>query len=288
MLMQLLLSLASGKNFGPFRVPEPRTCLLVDTELSVASLHRRIFRMAKTLGVSSADVEGRLFLLSLKDNVPPPVAALDVISSAAMSYKASVVAVDSLYSFSNGREDGEDSLGLVKLMREIRRRANCATICMRHDGKGLHSEKEVIDRGAGHSVLSRDADALGAIDLGEEPDTFLLRWSVRDYAPPGEWGCEWYEGAFVTAGAPVVAKKASSGPSIDSVKGEAVSLLAAKGNGATAPVSGFIEEVKGKTGVGVHRVRSALSALVSEGSIVRLRDPDEPRKEVFQLPGFGD
>jgi RecA-family ATPase len=66
LLLQFLLSVAAGRDFLSFRVPKARRVLHIQFEIQGNHFHRRVRRMAKALGIKSADLGDRFQVINAR------------------------------------------------------------------------------------------------------------------------------------------------------------------------------------------------------------------------------
>jgi len=65
-LLQLILSLASGRDFLAWHVQDKRRVLLVQLEIQLNHFHRRFKSMASAMGITCADIDDRLHILNAR------------------------------------------------------------------------------------------------------------------------------------------------------------------------------------------------------------------------------
>ena len=194
---QLALSLAAGQDFLGLPVPKRRTVLFLNSEIKATHFHRRTRRMLEAMGLCADDVAGQLWIA----NTRGAAVGIDWVERSALAVNADVVVFDPLYKWTSGDEnsvaDVKPTLAAFDCLAES---TGAAVLYVHHDCKGAAGDKDVRDRGAGSSVLSRDYDA--AIVLTEhrdDPDAAVVGFLLRNYAPLPSMTALWEQGCFQAA-----------------------------------------------------------------------------------------
>lgn len=217
--MMAILSATGRDGIGLFPV-KPRITLLVQFEIEERYMWRRIRKLCRKMGVSIADLGGRLHIVNLRDQLDDEnfeEAALQIIAENMKSVQAEVLFVDPIYVLITGEEN--ETSGMRRLLRRLgttcRENNESALIYSHHDKKSGHYDQELSNRGSGTGLTARDYDGamfLSPHESGDD-DLTVIEFLVRHSAPrePYCLRWEWTEDAhgFVIADeAPVKATKA--------------------------------------------------------------------------------
>jgi RecA-family ATPase len=194
---QLAIALASGRDFLNWRVPKPRKVLYIQYEIRPAHQHRRVFRMAPAMGITTDDIGDRLQFISArgkKDMVGRT--GIERIKRKAKKFGSEVIMIDPLYKISEGAENlAEDFKTILAAFDEMAEETGAAIIFVHHDKKGNPGDSANIDRGAGSGILARDYDAsIILTPHSREADTSVVEVLVRNYAPQENFVIQWYAG----------------------------------------------------------------------------------------------
>lgn len=194
-LLQLLLCLAAGKPFFNWRIPKPRRILHVQFEIQDHHFHRRVKRMAKALGITSADLGDKFHILNARGLGIAGPEGIKKIGIMANKIKPEIISFDPLYKIATGAENTvEDLKGILNSFDVLAKTTGAAIFYVHHDAKGNSGDRDVRDRGAGSNVLGRDYDA--AITLtphAAEEDAAVIETLLRNYRPQEPFTVLWVE-----------------------------------------------------------------------------------------------
>ena len=189
--MQIALALASGRDAFGFEVRRPLSVCIADFELREADLHRRLWRMGRTLRIGAADVTHRLRILPLA-GVANPILAIE--REAALF---DVLIVDPLYALCDGPETIEF---MREPMRWLRRLATtkAGVLFVHHDAKGLPGDRDTRDRGSGSNITGRSVDArITLTPAAADPEnTIVMGFMCRSYKTPTTTAWTFEDDAF--------------------------------------------------------------------------------------------
>lgn len=273
-LLMLLLCLAAGKPFLGWRVPKPRRILHIQFEIQDHHFHRRVKRMAKTLGITSADLGVRFHVLNARGLGISGPEGIEKIGLIAAGTNPEIISFDPLYKVATGAENAaEDLKGILNSFDELAKKTGAAIIYVHHDSKGNSGDKDVRDRGAGSNVLGRDYDA--AITLtphAQEPDTAVVETLLRNYRPQEPFTIQWIEdeetGGYRFEERPDILpeKKTSQtrpqAPALSSYLLAAAAILGTK----EIEIAPFKELFKRQTGLGDTRIKNFMSWATAGGN----------------------
>jgi hypothetical protein len=185
-------------------VAEPLRVLFLNFELRPHHLHRRLHRMAETLGITADAIGDRLVFRNLRGSK----FELPRVEDWATEHEAQVVFIDPLYRCHDGDENlAKDVKPVLRSFDVLAERCNALVVYSHHDAKGSPGDRDTRDRGAGSNVLARDYDA--AITLTEhqdEPDSLVVKTLLRNYPPQPDFTIMFHDGAFVDTDLPAVAR----------------------------------------------------------------------------------
>lgn len=210
---------ASGREGIGLKAARPRKTLLVQFEIEATYMWRRVKKLCRAMGISKADIEDRLHIVNLRDQLDDEnfeLRALEIIEAAMHQTGAELLIIDPIYVLNNGEEN--ETMSMRRLLRRfgtINRTTNAGLIYAMHDKKGGHYDQELSNRGSGTGLTARDYD--GAVFLSPhesgDDDLTVVEFLVR-HAPPRAAYCirwEWDEdshGFAMAEEAPVKATKA--------------------------------------------------------------------------------
>jgi len=183
-VLQMLICLATGRDFLGWYTPRMRNVLLLQYEVKECHLWRRARRMCRAMGVRPDEIGDRMSVANLRGK--PRVCDLPD--------GCEVVANDPLYKLMGGAEENEASAMAMVLGRidDVVQTQDVAAIIVHHDAKGRPGERANIDRGAGSGVLARDYDAgITLTPHKTEDDCFVVRTTLRNYPPIEDFTIRW-------------------------------------------------------------------------------------------------
>ena len=192
--LQLALSLASGlPKILNWNIPKHRRVLVVQMEVKPHHYWRRLRNMARKLGLSVADLGGRLSVASLRGREVDEA----LLTALAKRQKAEVIIVDPLYKLLDGDENlASDMKPTLALFDRLAEATGAAVLFVHHNSKGSAGDKATRDRGAGSGVLARDFDACLYLSEHRADDHFVVEVLLRNYAPQSKFTISWDKGCF--------------------------------------------------------------------------------------------
>jgi hypothetical protein len=273
-LLMFLLCLAAGKNFLSWRIPKPRRILHVQFEIQEHHYHRRIRRMAKAIGITSADLGDRFYILNARGLGLSGQEGIEKIGLIAAAIQPDIISFDPLYKIATGAENAaEDLKGILNCFDALAKKTGAAILYVHHDTKGNSGDRDVRDRGAGSNVLGRDYDA--AITLtphAQETDTAVVETLLRNYRPQEPFTIQWIEdeetGGYRFEERPdILPEKKTSltrpqAPALSLYLPAATSIL---GN-EEMEIAPFKELFKRQTGLGDTRIKNFMAWATSGGN----------------------
>jgi hypothetical protein len=187
-VLQMLICLATGRDFLRWPTLKPRNVLLLQYEVKECHLWRRARRMCQAMNVKPYEIGDRMSVANLRGK--PKVCEIPA--------GCEVLANDPLYKMLDGAEENDASAMAMVLGRidEVVQTQDIAAVIVHHDAKGRPGERANIDRGAGSGVLARDYDAgITLTSHKSEEDCFVVRTTLRNYPPIEDFTIRW-EGQY--------------------------------------------------------------------------------------------
>jgi len=183
------LCVASGREWLGFGCKRGRV-LYVDPELHVNDIHRRVHSIANAMGLTSADIAGRLDVVPLRGTTATAdlldAAIRQRIKSTGAAYD--LIIIDSINAILTGDENSAvDVRALFASMQRLTRDTGAACVTFHHTGKG--GGKGTGENGRGSSVfLDGPDECMELMPLAIEPGSAadeLLRAHAKT-KPNGE------------------------------------------------------------------------------------------------------
>lgn len=172
MLIQYLACcISSGKNvFGEFEV-EQGEVLHLDQEQNLIQTQRRYERIAAgmeldELHIVRVDLNKRLDSKEVIQSIEEELVK--------MFYGMTLVVIDSLKAVSSADENSADIEVILKILKRVAEKANCAILLIHHKGK---SNSDVKQSGRGHSSIYDSVDV--QVDLDLDPDAQVYELSCK-------------------------------------------------------------------------------------------------------------
>ena len=263
--LQMILSMAAGRPFLGWDIPEPRMVLHVQYEIQAHHFHRRLLRMAQAMGIEPSDLADRLQILNARGLGLTGQPAIDKIKEYTTTIKPDLVSIDPLYKILDGDENsnGKDGMkGTLAAFDGITEETGAAVSYVHHDAKGSAGDRQTTDRGAGGGILGRDYDA--AIVLtphATEEGAFVVETALRNYPPQEPFTIIWTENdatggyCFERRDDLMPEKKTSrtrtQAPSLDTYLQTALDIIGPD----ECSLSVFDEQFKARTNLSDHRIR---------------------------------
>ena len=193
LVMQTGLHIAVGKAlFGMFETV-PGRVLFIDNELHEATIRHRLPDVATGCGITRAEFELRVDVLSLRGRLTDLHKLGKIIYQIPPgTYRA--VFIDAWYrSIPEGVDENDNAAvcGLYNLLDSYAAHLRSAIICVHHTSKGSQLLKGVTDMGSGAGAQSRAPDAHLVLKQHQNPDCMVLDGVVRSWAPIQPLGLRW-------------------------------------------------------------------------------------------------
>jgi hypothetical protein len=276
-LVQLAVCIACGIPFLDIDVT-PGPVVFLNMEIRPAHFQRRLKRMMTALHVTGP-LPHKLLVLHGRGRTAD--AALSDTRAAAKRCRAGTIILDPVYKLSpSGDENaGKDTKAIVATMDALAEDTGAAISYAHHCAKGSPADRKAVDRGAGHSTLARAYDAaLSILPHRDEPDAFVVEWTLRNFAPRPTAAIRWQDGcfrmAYDLAPDPETSKTRAVLSGRTQTNTEEVVCKAAELI-ATAPmkVSAFKAALKKTFRLSDHKVRELLDLVGNMPDISRGREP---------------
>lgn len=181
----MALSVITGRDWLGFPC-RPGRVLLIDNELHGDDLSFRLPTVAEAMGLRPADYEGAIDLVSLRGRLRD-IHEIGSILNASIGGRYSLIIIDALYRMYPAGAGENDNAAFAQLYNHVDRYAadtGAAIVLIHHATKGLQSDKDVTDVGAGGGAQSRAADAHIVLRPHEDADCVVMDAAVRSFAPP--------------------------------------------------------------------------------------------------------
>lgn len=194
--MQMMLSIATGRQFLAWTMPKKRRVLVVQFEVRANHYHRRIKRMCGDLGISS-ELGDNLYVLNCRG--VDIEAVYQAVEACAEWFKPELIGFDPFYKMHTGDENSaQDIKPVLQRFDALAEKTKAAIAYVHHDAKGASGERNIRDRGAGSNVVGRDYDVCFTITPHQDDvDMSVVEVLLRNYAPqyPAsiKWGGHFFE-----------------------------------------------------------------------------------------------
>ena len=194
LVMNLAIAIATGREWLGFPCERGRV-LIVDNELHAETLAARLRQVVKALGLTPADIRGRIDAVCLRGKL----AGLDTIAKELTKLQPGVyevAIVDALYRAMPARTEensNSDMRDIYNLLDQTAARMQTAFICVHHSSKGSQAGKGVTDVGAGAGATSRAADAHVVLRQHQDPGKIVMEAACRSWPTPKARVLEWSE-----------------------------------------------------------------------------------------------
>jgi hypothetical protein len=194
-LLQLLLCIATGKNFLSWTIPKSRRVLHVQYEIQDLHFHRRVRNMAKALNITSDDLGDRFRILNARGLGLSGTDGISKITQIAKAFSPEIISFDPLYKVSVGAEnDAKDTKIILDAFDKMAEETGAGIGYVHHDAKGFSGDRDIRDRGAGSNVLGRDYDACITLTPHvTEPTAAVVEVLLRNYRPQEPFVALWTE-----------------------------------------------------------------------------------------------
>ena len=275
--LQLLLCLATARNFLGLSVPKVRKVLMVQFEIQPNHYHRRTKMVGAALGISDAELGDNLHIINARGL---GLTASDVggnICQVALDMGIEVVAFDPLYKLMEWGENGPaDFRPILSAFDRLAEQTGAAVLYVHHDPKGESGDRNLQDRGSGSNILSRDYDAALALSghASGEDDTAVIELLLRNYPPRDGIAIQWKEGRFI-ARPDLPATKRTSGnkknankPPLTDFIPQALELVKAK----PLPISNFRDFLKKSCALTLERTNAVVDLMIDRKMLEKLNE----------------
>lgn len=194
-LLQMVLSLAAGRNFLSWQITRPRRVLHCQFEIKDHHFHRRLKRMARAMGIASNDLGDRLRIINARGLGISGPEGIERIQKVAIDFSPDVICFDPLYKLTTGVEnDAQDSKIILNAFDKLAEQTGAAPIYVHHDAKGSPGDRDIRDRGAGSNVLGRDYDCCITLTAhSQDTDAAVVEILLRNYRPQEPFTITWTE-----------------------------------------------------------------------------------------------
>lgn len=198
--LQLALALASGKrHFLDWNIPAPCRVSLLNAELKPAHLQRRLHHMARRMGITRADLDGRLQIINTRGHDVTP----DNLLTWTRQHTAQVFITDPVYKLLPPNANENDTAGWRPILAgfdKIAEETGAAIIYVHHNPKGRAGDRDARDRGAGSGIVARDYDAgIYITEHKDQEDCLVVKVIVRNYPPRDPFSIRFVDRLFETA-----------------------------------------------------------------------------------------
>ncbi len=264
-VMMLFLLLAAGRAAFGFDIRKGVSILIVNMELTADDFHRRLWRMARALGITAADIGDRLTVLNLRDAQSD---AMGIIAAAVSSGKYFGIIIDPIYPLLQGDESRPETWAPITGMFNRWATENGFVLYVHHDAKGAAGDRDIRDRGAGSGVAGRNAYArLTLTPHRDDPDnSIVVNFMLRGYAPRDGITLRFENDAFQLSDAAPTAQTAKDKQArrgvVTVTPEQVVALVADKPMRASAFMARLAE-----MGVAEKRARVLRDSLIDDGTL---------------------
>jgi hypothetical protein len=273
--LQLILSVAAGRPFLGWTVPQPRTILHAQYEIQAHHFHKRLIRMCRAMNIEPADLGDRLQILNARGAGLTGQAAIDAIKGHADAVRPELISIDPLYKVLDGDENSNGKDGMKPVLAafdKLTEDTGAAVSYVHHDSKGAVGDRQTTDRGAGGGVLGRDYDsAIVLTQHATEDGAFVVETAIRNYSPQEPFTILWTEsenGGYCFEMRPDIlpAKKTSKtkapASSMDAYLPAAFSIL----TNEELEIAVFKAQFKAKSGLGDSKIKDFMAWAISGGN----------------------
>ena len=273
-LLQLLICLAAGRDFLRLHVPKPRRVVHIQLEIQSNHFHKRVLKIAKSLGIVPSDLGDRFHVINCRGLGVEGVEGIGLVEEAVKIYQPEILSFDPLYKIAAGGENdieaGKVILGGFDRLMES---TGAAVAFIHHDPKGAPGDRDIRDRGAGSNILSRDYDACITLTPHiSEKDAVVVETMVRNYPPQEPFTVLWVENKELDSYGFVdrpdilpnvkTSKTRTPAPALAKYLPAATSILGVE----EIELPRFKEQFKNKTGLSDNRIREFMAWATSGGS----------------------
>lgn len=273
-LLQMIICIASGRQFLSWDIPKPRKVLHIQLEIQSHHYHNRVRRMASALGIGPADLGDRLQILNARGLGLAGVNGITRIREIAKEFSPELISFDPLYKIASGVENAaEDFKVILSSFDTLAEDTGAAIAFVHHDAKGTPGDRDIRDRGAGSNVLGRDYDAcLTLTPHSQEEEAAVVDVLLRNYRPQDAFTIRWAEdeetSGYKFEQAPDLIAEKKTSKSKAPITPLTVYLPAAQAilKEEEMQMGSFKESFKKQTGLSDHRIRDFLAWATAGGN----------------------
>jgi hypothetical protein len=165
--INLGLSIASGKDFLGFKVPQPRRVLYVQQEISEPAMHERLKKMTSQAGLPYSDN----FMIENTTGTPLKLtnrAGIERLRELLELNKPDLLILDPLSTFHNVEENSASEMSAVlEAISVLKSEFKVGVLVIHHYGKPSLAERKGSHRFRGSSIIGDRADFLIMLDEAE-------------------------------------------------------------------------------------------------------------------------
>lgn len=189
----LLLAIATGQKWlGTFDCKQGK-CLLIDNELHVETIGRRLDTVAKAMGIPPYEWGDKIDIISLRGQmVDLNALAPTILAIEPGTYQC--VLADAWYRFFPPGVDENSNAQVMQLYNRIDQYADhlqSVWVNIHHASKGNQSGKSVVDVGSGAGSQSRAADSHLILRPHKEDNAVVMEAAVRSFPPLEPLALRW-------------------------------------------------------------------------------------------------
>jgi RecA-family ATPase len=181
--LNLALSIATGRKFLHWQIPNPRKVLLVQLEIGAVYYQERLKFVSNAMGIEDED----LYNLSIINGrgLPPLTEGQIFHEFLEVAANYDVIFIDPLYKVHSGDENkAEDMKRPLLAFDRICEISGAAVIYTHHNPKGLSGDRKLVDRGSGSAVLGRDYDGMISLSPHVQEGLLVLEALTRNHPDP--------------------------------------------------------------------------------------------------------
>ena len=184
----LTLHVAAGLDYLGLEVIIPRPVLYVNFELENHYFRKRLRKQLAGRDDVREMARQNLDLYNLRGEDIHNFTFFEEITDRCKHRGTKLIIIDPFYRLMTG-EDENSVQGMGPILRRVEQLASeveAAVVCVHHDGKGEAGDRDIRDRGAGSSVLSRQVDATFALatHATERDDLVVVETMFRNFKDP--------------------------------------------------------------------------------------------------------
>ena len=283
--MNMMLAIATGREFLAWQIPQPRRVLVVQFEVRASHYHRRIKRMCENMSIGD-DLGDNLYVLNCRG--VDIEAVHQAVANCAAWYKPELIGFDPFYKMHEGDENSaQDIKPVLQRFDALAESTGAAIAYVHHDAKGVSGDRNIRDRGAGSNVVGRDYDVCYTMTPHDSDEKLsVVEVLLRNYAPQQPVTIEW-EGSYFKHLSDVmpVSKTASRGrpkqPAAGYYTDQAMEYIGKKvyNRGVLADM------LSAKLNIPQSKVHALITVMEEEGKIQRAKlGGFPPRGTIYGIP----